>query len=432
MRVAIWRSPGAILEALRSPWPLLAVAVTYCTLSTADIEIGPIPGKFLVTVLALAVWLAQRGRAYVPWRLPILAFGLLVPLMGVAVALAGTVTDDPAQALGLRSAAEEASRFVYVLLALPLLDWVRTQSSRRRAERIWLWPVAALAGLTWLLYVAYLAGADFDGSGAVGPLRGDIAQDPASGVFRAFLVTQVLFIPAVLLLFRRIHADPRQPFDAPLLILLLGAVMISHTRGLWIGLVLGSGAYLVLELANAKALLRRPPAIAVAGLGLVALIVLLSAPTILGGTEAAAGASESSNVRLKQVPELLDGFYDNPVVGSGMGAVLPSGYRRSEQVPWSFELAYMQLLFQLGIVGMLLLAWLPLAVMRDAVSVMLADPPRHMPAAAGVASIVGLLVIYASNPYLITSAGTMALAISVSMCEPVAQRRAGSWRRVRY
>ncbi|MDQ3611284.1 MAG: O-antigen ligase family protein [Actinomycetota bacterium] len=412
----------------RSPWPLLWVAVAYSTFSTRDIDVGPIPGKFIVAVLALAVWLAYRRDAQIPWRLPIIAVGVLLPVLGLAVALVGAATGDPAQALGLRAAAEEASRFVYILLAVPLLDWARSRGSQRDADRLWLWPIAGLALLTWLLYVAYLGGADFDGSGQVGPLQGDIAQDPVTGWFRAFMVTQILFLPGFLLLFARLHVNPRQPVDMALLILLLGAVMISHTRGLWLGLLAGCGTYLLLELARSSRWVRRLPVLPIACVGLVGLLVVLSAPTILGGGEVAPSAEseQSTSVRSEQVPQLLDGFYDNPVVGSGMGAVLPSGYRRSEVVPWSFELAYLQLLFQTGIVGLLLLAWLPVVVLRDTVRRMLADRAGQAAAAAGIAALIGLLLSYASNPYLVTSAGTLALAISVTMCGSSDPQRAAS------
>jgi hypothetical protein len=352
----------------------------------------------------------------------------LLPVLGLAVALLGAATSDPAQALGLRAAAEEASRFVYILLAVPLLDWARSRGSQRDADRLWLWPIAGLALLTWLLYGAHLGGADFDGSGQVGPLQGDIAQDPVSGLFRAFIVTQILFIPGFLLLFARLHVNPRQPVDAALLILLLGAVMISHTRGLWLGLLAGCGTYLMLELARNVRWARRLPVLLIACIGLVGSLVVLSAPTVLGSVdEVARGAtSESSSVRLEQVPELLDGFYENPLVGSGMGAVLPSGYRRSEVVPWSFELAYLQLLFQTGIVGILLLAWLPVVVLRDTVRRILADRAGQAAVAAGIAALIGLLLTYASNPYLVTSAGTLALAISVTMCGSSDSQRAAS------
>ena len=427
MRAAVGQRLRVVSVLWRSPWPLLWVAVAYSTFSTRDLEVGPIPGKFIVAVLALALWLAYRRDTQIPWRLPIIGVGVLLPFLGLTVALVRAATNDPAQALGLRAAAEEASRFVYILLAFPLLDWARSRGSQRDADRVWLWPIAGLALLTCLLYVAYLGGADFDGSGQVGPLQGDIAQDPVTGWFRAFMVTQILFIPGFLLLFARLHANPRRPVDVALLIMLLGAVTISHSRGLWLGLLAGTGTYLMLELAKNSRWARSPPAILIVCAGLLGLLVVLSAPTILGGVDQVArGATseESSSVRLEQVPKLLEGFYDNPLVGSGMGALLPSGYRRSEVVPWSFELAYLQLLFQTGIVGMLLFAWLPVVVLRDTVRRVLADRTDQAAATAGIAALIGLIVSYASNPYLVTSAGTLALAIGVTMCGSSEHHRA--------
>jgi O-antigen ligase len=228
-----------------------------------------------------------------------------------------------------------------------------------------------------------------------------------------------MFIPALVLLFARLHANPRRASDVSLTILLLGAVFLSHTRGIWLGVIAGCGTGLLLRLV-----LDWPRARAVlpfATVGLVLVLVALSVPTTVRPiAEAVTGGSaeQSSSVRLEQTPELLDGFGEHPVLGSGLGAVLPSGYRRSEVTPWSFELAYLQLMFQAGIVGIALLAWLPTLVLRDTVRRLLVGVPDNIAIAlvAGIGALIGLLVSYASNPYLITSAGTLALAVSVAGC----------------
>ena len=409
-------SPSALWQ---SPWPLLWLAVTYCTLSTRDVEVGPVPDKFLVTVLALLVWRRHRRSELLPWRRPLLAFGLGFPALGLLVAVGRDLLGDETQQLGLRAAAEEASRFVYLLLAIPLMDWARTRRRPRAACAIWLWPVAALAAITWALYVMHLAGIGFDGSGRVGPFQGDIAQDPLTGTFRAFMVTDVLLIPAVVLLFARMHDDPRRAADVWLGILVVGAVFLSHTRGIWLGVVMGCAIAMVLRL-----LLGRPHvriAVPFAAFGLMLVIVALAVPTtarpVVDAFTGGAG-EESSSLRLAQAPQLLDGFGANPVIGSGMGGVLASGYRRSESTPWSFELTYLQLLFQGGIVGFCLLAWLPVAVLRDTVRRTLAGVSEEVAVSlvAGIGTLVGLLIAYAGNPYLTTSAGGLALAIALMGC----------------
>lgn len=403
----------------RSPWPVVSIAVAYVTLSTRDIEFGPVPGKFIVTMLALAAWLAHRRSEPPAWGGAVVAVGIAFPLFGVLVAAVRESSGDPAQQLGLRSAAEEASRFSYVLLAIPLADWARQGVSRDRYAA-WLWPSVCLAALTWGLYVGHLAGIDFGASGRVGPFQGDIGVDPATGWFRAFMITNVLFIPALVLLFERLHADPRQSSNWLLLTLISGGVLLSHTRGIWVGVLVGCGVCVLL-----RVVIDHPPArpiLPVASAVLALLLVALAAPTLARPiTDAVArGATEqSSSLRYEQVSELLDGVGRHPVIGSGLGAVLPSGYRRSTETPWSFELAYLQLLFQGGIVGLALLAWLPMRVIRGTVRQLMAGRSADATVAgtAGVGAMIGLLVTYASNPYLVTSAGTLALAISVALCD---------------
>ena len=100
----------------------------------------------------------------------------------------------------------------------------------------------------------------------------------------------------------------------------------------------------------------------------------------------------STSYRLEQAPQLLRGFRRHVVLGSGMGATLPSGFRRSKSEPWSFELSYLQLLFQLGVIGVVLLFVAPaLALYRGLRSLARADPGRRVAIAAAIGGIAGLL-----------------------------------------
>lgn len=415
--------PRLLAQLWRTPWPSLWLAVAYCTIATRDVEVGPVPGKFLLTVAALCLWTRHRHPEHQPWLRALLTFGLGVPALGFMVAVVRELTSDPAQQLGLRSAAEEASRFVYVLLALPLMDWARTRSSRRLAEGIWLWPATALALLTWGLFCAYRAGVQFDGSGQVGPLQGDIAVDTA-GWFRAFMITDVMFVPALVMLFARLHAHPRRAADIGMTALLLGAVLLSHSRGIWLGVVVGVGTAMLLRLLVEWPKAR--PVMPIAAVAIVLLIAGLAVPTAVRPiANAVTGGSteQSASTRLEQAPQLLEAITDHVLLGAGLGATLPSGYRRSEVTPWSYELAYLQLVFQTGLIGLSLLAWLPVVALRDASRRLFDHPTDDVVVAriAGTGGLVGLLVSYASNPYLVSSAGTLALAVVVMGC--AAERR---------
>ena len=60
------------------------------------------------------------------------------------------------------------------------------------------------------------------------------------------------------------------------------------------------------------------------------------------------GASES--VRAEQFFALLDGWQQNPLFGAGHGASAVGSLRDAE-MPWAYELSYVALLFQTGLVG---------------------------------------------------------------------------------
>ena len=66
------------------------------------------------------------------------------------------------------------------------------------------------------------------------------------------------------------------------------------------------------------------------------------------------GGTADEDLRIEQIGRLWAAFVDSPVFGHGIGAVIP-GYSRSEDRPWSFEMQYHLILFQVGVVGALLL-----------------------------------------------------------------------------
>jgi O-antigen ligase len=95
---------------------------------------------------------------------------------------------------------------------------------------------------------------------------------------------------------------------------------------------------------------------------------------------------------------LIEGFIDYPVIGSGFGA--HAGYIRNAENPWLYELTYHQMLFNLGIVGTLLLLLGFLYFLRLAIG-RLRDARQDFAIRLGI--LVGFLAILVgsySNPYL--------------------------------
>jgi O-Antigen ligase len=409
----------------------LYLAVAYVTLTTSDIDIGRVPLKLFVVAFALIAWLT----VYRPWRralraygfaVPVLVVGILIPTFWFALALLLHHRHDPAQPGNTSYAIQQASRFVYLLLYFPILDEVRRCAVTAATgpdrllliHRVWLLPTLVLCAITLLFFVAHaLFGVHFNGN--VGPFQGEIAVE-SSGTFRAYLIDDVMLIPAMALLLGSARRGRLGGLGLGVAFALLSTAYLSHTRGIWLGMIVTAVAMLLLS--GAPLPLSRWTG-SVAGLLAVAFLVAFVVNADPSVSQRAVSLVTqrhelSTSYRVVQAPQLLHGFRRHVVLGSGLGATLPSGYRRSTTEPWSFELSYLQLLFQLGVFGMLLLLSVPVwALYRGLRALVRVDPDRRVVIAAGIAGIVGFLFTSAGNPYLMTSVGMLAFAVLLAMTE---------------
>ena len=109
------------------------------------------------------------------------------------------------------------------------------------------------------------------------------------------------------------------------------------------------------------------------------------------------GSSES--IRNTQADQLLKAWADAPFFGQGWGAVVVD-YVRSESRPWTFELQYHMLLFQVGIAGAMVLsaaAVLSVVAILGAIKVR----PDILPVVLVTgAAALAMIIANASNPYL--------------------------------
>lgn len=104
-------------------------------------------------------------------------------------------------------------------------------------------------------------------------------------------------------------------------------------------------------------------------------------------------------VRSEQLSALLKGWAKKPLLGAGLGAPV-EGSVRSTSRPWAYELQYALLLYQTGIIGMLLygagllwIYWMALRIIRSGTQM-----GAHMiPVLTGTTCF---LIANASNPYL--------------------------------
>lgn len=134
------------------------------------------------------------------------------------------------------------------------------------------------------------------------------------------------------------------------------------------------------------------------------------------GIGSASGANVTSDyARKSEIGQLMKAWFDRPFFGSGMGARLPSGYIRSEQRPWMFEMQYHQLLFDGGIIAVLLIV---IAFIGTARAVVIAARGcRGCAPAVMITAVAALAMLIAnsSNPYLQAPAHWWPIALALGV-----------------
>jgi len=85
-------------------------------------------------------------------------------------------------------------------------------------------------------------------------------------------------------------------------------------------------------------------------------------------------------------------------VGAGLGAY--AGYPRNEDRPWTYELTYHQMLFNMGALGVGLIASLFLAYFALVVRLIRSFPDHAAVPFALLLAVISLLIGSYSNPYV--------------------------------
>jgi hypothetical protein len=131
-------------------------------------------------------------------------------------------------------------------------------------------------------------------------------------------------------------------------------------------------------------------------------------------------AALSDKVRREQARVLWRYIVHRPVEGYGFGAVAPE-LRRSPLAPhpYSYELAYFDLAFKTGLLGLVLFFSFPMRLLVDAIRIRLGRrrPPAGMArhdAAVPIAIICSVIVTGATNPYVLAAFGLFPLLAAVA------------------
>lgn len=240
-----------------------------------------------------------------------------------------------------------------------------------------------------------------------------------------------LFFVAPYLIATRLRLGPPQTRSRIAMLSLLLCVIvvaISGRRALWlsvactpvivVGLASVTGTRQQLTRAGSALLFAYIVAVPVLGVAVAA-----SIKSSQGGViEYFQSAFSAEDERTIQKSYLIDAFEEKPLLGAGFGA--KAGYSRSEELPWLYELSYYQLLFNVGIVGVLcmlggLICYTLMAM--DVIRRFSVDSPIPFGIVIGFYS---LLIGAYSNPYFqyFDSLIFVALLVYVSTVSATAKR----------
>lgn len=397
-------------------WALLLFAtIAYIVIFTDDVYVAKIPLKLYMVGATLGVWFFYRDRDLslrdYPLAMGVLTLGVVAPVFWALIAGVRAGIGDSVGSHDLTYVLQHASRFGYLLLYFPLVDLYR--ADRRAGLVAWIAPVLILCGATVAILIVHLATGNEYGTMSVGVFKGVIGNYTEG--FRVFIGNQIVLITAMAY---TIGAVAARGLNIPRVALALAIVLtayISHTRGIWLGLSAVCATAVLLLLLHDISDARRRVTLWIVGSGVLLIggvgIALLSGVHIPGFLGDASASS-----RVDQAPELAAAWIHHPVLGDGLGATLSSGFERSVENPWSFELTYLQVLFQMGIVGLFVLLAVPgWAIWRSALGVVDRARKPLSGDVAAAAGLVGILVASATNPYLFSSFGMLSLAVLLTL-----------------
>ena len=120
--------------------------------------------------------------------------------------------------------------------------------------------------------------------------------------------------------------------------------------------------------------------------------------TFLDGFSISAGAGAS--IRVDQFHALINAWTENILFGKGLGAVHPQFIRSIDQ-PWNYELSYVKMLFDFGIVGMATYMAGIAAIYWSASEIFRLDRAYSFVLMPVIVGNVAFLIGNATNPYLL-------------------------------
>lgn len=243
------------------------------------------------------------------------------------------------------------------------------------------------------------------------------AQDPGFGMYDGFIeyrvysLTTVIyafgFILAYILVHRHSFVFWQWLFYSTLLFLVFVAAIGSGRRAFWLVILLSPFVVVFFTQLTPYRfkwlnLFGIFIALLLLGMGILAVIVnFLNLDLDALGSEflsAFSNQEDSTSLRYLQGKELWAAFQNAPLLGNGLGSAV--SVLRSEEQPWAYELSYLALLMNVGVVGFLIYIMAVIWIILKGVSIARKNSRFAKLFVPLVSAMCLFLIINATNPYL--------------------------------
>lgn len=227
--------------------------------------------------------------------------------------------------------------------------------------------------------------------------------------FRLYNLTTVMFGFPFVFGFLLVGRKTLRPLQKLCLWVLLTFILIvalgSGRRMFWL-LVLITPVMALFYLQVSRARLNSVSFIKVTFSLLVAATILVSLGVQIFGVDfvsiatkfsaAFQGVEVSSSIRFEQAAALWQAFSSSPLIGNGFGSTVDSEHRQS----WAFELSYMALLNNVGLLGFLVYGIAVGWIVLKGIQISRKDQDFAGLFVPVVTGMTGFLIMNATNPYL--------------------------------
>lgn len=238
-----------------------------------------------------------------------------------------------------------------------------------------------------------------------------------NGYIRVIYPTSILLIVGVYLVSRNVRRT--NVLHCALMVLITTALCTTMTKSLWIGVLIGIGAFILFIFILVRKYRKNIIILMLTALITVSATnyflfdsmvatrmgnIFASQDSELGNTDVpdeATGTVEANQIRVEQVAKLLEEWRGSPVIGYGYGHSAAS-YIRSDSQPYSYEMLLPALLMKTGVLGVLVWAAFALYVLA-----VIIKSRKIRPAQSGAMVFLGVCfaVSIQYNPFLLNFYG---------------------------